>query len=154
MTMNKFKDDFYEEFQKLCKSYGLKPGDKEVKNAVRGLNESLQTTKTESRFFGKDYSLEDQDYKDFAEFQSKIVQGCIDFINSHPKIQEIIETKRKELTEEWNKDYTGKYPMIPDTRVYFGVDGLEESLKNGNWTPFTDSFLDLCIGNISILGVM
>lgn len=152
--MSKFKDDFYEEFYKLCKSHGFKPGDKEVKDVVRGLNESLLTTKTESRFFGKDYSLEDQDYQDFSEFQNKIVQGCIDFINSHPKVQKIIETKRKELTEEWNKDYTGKYPMIPDTRVYFGVDGLEESLKKGNWTPFTDSFLDLCIGNISVLGVM
>ena len=64
------------------------------------------------------------------------------------------KAKKKELTEEWNKDYTGKYPIIPDTRVYFGVDGLEESLKNGNWTPYTDSFLNLCIGNISILGVM
>lgn len=152
--MSKFKDDFYGEFQKLCKSHGLKLGDNEVKDAVRSLNETLLTTKTKPRFFGKDYSLEDQDYKDFAELQGKIVQGCIDFINSHPKIQEVIETKRKELTKEWNKDYTGKYPMIPDTRVYFGVDGLEESLKNGNWTPFTDSFLDLCIGNISVLGVM
>lgn len=152
--MSKFKDDFYEDFQKLCKSHGLKPGDKEVKDVVRDLNETLLTTKTESRLFGKDYSLGDQDYKDFAEFQGKIVQGCIDFINSHPGVQEIIETKRKELTEEWNKDYTSKYPMIPDTRVYFGVDGLEESLKNGNWTPFTDSFLDLCIGNVSVLGVM
>lgn len=152
--MSKFKDDFYEEFQKLCKSHGLKLGDKEVKDAVRNLNETLLTTKTEPRFFEKDYSLEDQDYKDFAEFQGKIIQGCIDFINSHPKIQEVIETKRKELTKEWNKDYTGKYPMNPDTRVYFGVDSLEESLKNGNWTPFTDSFLDLCVGNISVLGVM
>lgn len=152
--MSRFKDDFYGEFQKLCKSHGLKPGDKEVKDAVRCLNESLLTTKTEPRFFGKDYSLEDQDYKDFAEFHGKIVQGCIDFINSHPKVQGIIENKRKELTEEWNKDYTGKYPMIPDTRVYFGVDRLEESLKNGNWTPFTDSFLVLYIGNISVLGVM
>lgn len=152
--MDKFKDDFYKEFQALCKSHGLKPWDREVKDAVRNLNETLLTTETEPRFFGKDYSPEDKDYQDFAEFQSKIVQGCIDFINSHPGIQKIIGDKKKELTEEWNKDYTGKYPMIPDTRVYFGVDGLEESLKNGNWTPFTDSYLDLCIGNISILGVM
>lgn len=152
--MNKFKDDFYKEFQDLCKSHGLKPWDKEVKDAVRNLNEILLTTETEPRFFGKDYSPEDHDYQDFSEFQGKIVQGCIDFINSHPGIQKIIEDKKKKLTEEWNKDYTGKYPMIPDTRVYFGVDGLEESLKNGNWTPFTDSYLDLCIGNISILGIM
>lgn len=152
--MNKFKDDFYKGFYNLCKSYGLKPGDKEAKDAVRDLNETLLTSKTEQRFFGKDYSLEDQEYKDFSEFQGKIVQGCIDFINSHPGVQKIIEDKKKELTEEWNKDYTGKYPMIPDTRVYFGVDGLEESLKNGNWTPFTDSYLDLCVGGVSILGVM
>ena len=152
--MKEFKEDFKEQFYKLCKSHGLKPGDKKVKEVVRALNEDLLTIETEPRYFGKDYSLEDTDYKDFAEFQGKIVQGCIDFINSHPKIQGIIENKKKELTEEWNKDYTGKYPIIPDTRVYFGVDGLEESLKIGNWTPYTDSFLNLCIGNISILGVM
>ena len=145
------KEELIKKFYELCKTNNLKPNDKEAKDAVRTLCEDLLTTKTESRYFGKDYSLEDQDYKDFAKFQEHLVQESIDFINSHPGIKEKIEQKRKELSEEWMSE---GFLSVPDTRLYFGVDGLEDSLKDGNWVPSTDSCLDLCVGGVSVLTVM
>ena len=82
-----------------------------------------------------------------------MVKECIDFINSHPKLLKILETKRNELSEEWNKNYTGKHLLTPETQVYFGISGIEESLINNKWVPSTDSFLDIGVGPISILGV-
>ena len=47
--------------------------------------------------------------------------------------------------------YTGGYKLIPDTRVFFSVDGLEFSLEAGYWVAATDSSLIIDVGGISII---
>lgn len=141
----KLRDDFKNMFFRFCREHNVSPGSKDIKEIIRGLDEWLHTSETheENNFTPVD--------KDFTEFHESIVQGCIDYINSHPKIKEEIDKKKKELEEEWNEGYTGEYKLIPDTRVFFSVDGLESSLEAGHWVPATDSSLSIDIGGISVI---
>ena len=141
----KLRDDFKDMFFKFCREHNVSPGSKEIKEIVRGLDEWLHTLEVheENNFMNKD--------KDFVEFHESIVQGCIDYINSHPKIQEEIAKKKKELEEKWNEGYTGGYKLIPDIRVFFSVNDLEFSLEAGHWAVATDSSLSIDVGGISII---
>lgn len=143
--MSKLRDDFKSMFFKFCREHNVSPGSKEIKEIIRGWDEWLHTSENieENNFTPVD--------KDFTELHESIVQGCIDYINSHPKIQEEIAKKKKELEEEWNEGYTGGYKLIPDTRVFFSVDGLDSSLEAGQWVASTDSSLSIDVGGISII---
>lgn len=147
--MKKFGEAFREQFYALCKAYNIKPI--EAKSAVRSLFEELYNGVT-PRYFGIDYNLQDSNYQDFSKLQESIVQQCIDFIKNHPKIQKELGKKKEELIKEWNE--SSDFPIVPDTRIYFGIDGMEESIKEGSWVPSTDSFLNLCVSNVSVLNVM
>lgn len=144
--MSKLRDDFNNMFFRFCREHNVSPGSKEIKEIIRGLDEWLHTSETQEE--ENNFTLVD---KDFTEFHESIVQGCIDYINYHPKIQEEIAKKKKELEEEWNEGYTGGYKLIPDTRVFFSVDGLESSLEAGHWVAATDSSLSIDVGGISII---
>lgn len=153
--MSKLRDDFKSMFFKFCREHDITPGSSEMKEIIRDWDEWLHTSENikENRF-RKNFTLEDPEYKDLSKLHDSIVQGCIDYINSHPKIQEEIAKKRDELMEEWNKGYTGKYKLIPDVRVYFSVDSLEFSLEAGEWVSATDSSLSINIGNVSVIYIM
>lgn len=144
--MSTFEKTFREQFYALCKTYNIKPV--EAKPAVKFLFEELYN-EVQPRYFGVDYGMQDSDYQDFSKLQKSIIQQCIDFIKEHPKIQKEVQKKKEELIKEW-----GDSSIIPDTRIYFGADGLEESIKEGSWMPSTDSFLNLCASNVSVLNVM
>ena len=150
--MSKLCDDFKSMFFKFCREHDIAPGSPEIKEIIRDWDEWLHTSENiEDNRFGKDFTLEDPEHKDLFKLHESIVQGCIDYINSHPKIQEEISKKRDELMEELNKGYTGKYKLIPDIRVYFSADGLESSLEAGEWVAATDSSININIGNISVI---
>ena len=150
--MSKLRDDFKSMFFKFCREHDIAPGSSEMKEIIRDWDEWLNTSENiEENRFGKNFTLEDPEYKDLSKLHESIVQGCIDYINSHPKIQEEIAKKRDELMEEWNKGYTGKYKLIPDIRVYFSIDCLESSLEAGEWVSATDSSININIGNISVI---
>lgn len=130
-----------------CKSEGKTL--KDIRGVLLSLALSLYDIDSLESKWGKDYDLEDQRHKDLSEFHNKITQEIIDFINGNPGIKEMIEVKRKEISdkikEESGKDYT------PDLRVYFGIDGLDSSLEFGEWTPETDSSLGIYLGNINVI---
>ena len=146
--MSKLRDDFKNMFFKLCREHNITPGSSEMKEIIRDWDEWLHTSKTKEE---EKFTSEDPEYKDLANLHDSIVQGCINYINSHPKIQEEIAKKRDELMEEWNKGYTGKYKLIPDIRVFFSADNLESSLEAGEWVAATDSSININIGNVSVI---
>ena len=146
--MSKLHDDFKSIFFKFCREHDITPESKEIKEIVRSLDELLHTSKTKEE---EKFTQEDQEYKDLSKLHDSIIQGCIDYINSHPKIQEEISKKREELEKEWNENYTGEYRLFPNVRVYFSVDGLEFSLEAGELVAATDSSININIGNISII---
>lgn len=119
-----------------CKSEGKKLRD--IKNELLDL--ALDTEDLDSN----DYDFEDQRHKDLLEFHSKIVKDLIEFISGNPGIKEMIEAKRKEISEKI-KGYT------PDLRVSFDVDGLDDSLEFGEWVPSTDSSLGIYLGNVNVI---
>lgn len=146
--MSKLREDFKSMFFKFCREHDISPDSQEMKEIIRGWDEWLHTS--ENRF-GKNFTLEDPEHKDLFKLHESIVQGCIDYINSHPKIQEEISKKKEELEKEWNEGYTGEYKLIPDIRVYFSVDGLESSLEAGEWVSATDSSININVGNVSVI---
>ena len=150
--MSKLRDDFKSMFFKFCREHNIIPSSSEMKEIIRDWEEWLHTSENiEENRFGKNFTLEDPEYKDLSKLHESIIQGCIDYINSHPKIQEEIAKKREELEKEWNESYTGKYRLIPDIRVYFSADGLESSLEAGEWVAATDSSININVGNVSVI---
>ena len=127
--------------KELCKAEGIRIGD--LKKDLLDIAVNLNNEPPMDSVWGKDYDLEDQRYKDLSEFHDKIVQELIDFMNGNQGIQEMIESKRKEIQE--NIGY------VPDLRVHFRIDNLESSLEFGKWVPDTDSSLGIYLGGINII---
>lgn len=99
--------------------------------------------------------LSESTLEDFKNMWEGFVQQSIDFIKEHDEVQKVIEEERKELIDEWNPNAKeGDFKMTPDLRISFGADGLDESVKEGKWTPATDSGICLRIGSRNIIEMM
>ena len=77
------------------------------------------------------------------------VNKTIEYINEHENVQKAIDDKRKEVMKDWNK--RDKELFEPDIRLNFNVDGIDGSLKDGEWTPSTDSAISLTVGTHPII---
>jgi len=141
--------DFIKTLRQFASDNNLKMSDKEFIKLYRTYGETLNGRASDD-CFGKDYDFNNEDFKDFRNLHNQIVQMTIDFINSHPKVKERIEEKRKEVYEAWNKDLPKGIHYQPDVRMYFGVDELDSSLKNNEWVSSTDSYLQLTVGNSDV----
>lgn len=123
-----------------CKSQGKNLVD--IKKEFLGLSLSL-------------YKIKDCDNndpklnKDLFKFHKKIVQETIDFIRSNPEIQKIISSKKEEISKEILEE--SRYKYIPNLRICFEADNLEESIISGEWTPSTDSSLGIYLGNVNVI---
>lgn len=94
----------------------------------------------------------DSDRKDFSELHEEIVNKIIKFINEHPQIKEISKEISDELEKEWNDGIDDpKLHIHPDLNVNIYADALLESAKHGEWTPMTDSCMELDMGNRTII---
>ena len=99
--------------------------------------------------------LSDSTLKDFENMWDGFVQQTIDFVREHKDVQDVIEEERQELIDEWNPNLKeGDFKMVPDLKISFGADGLDESVKEGKWTPGTDSGICLRIGSRNIIEMM
>lgn len=99
--------------------------------------------------------LSEGSIKDFSEMWDSFVQQSIDFVNNHDDVKSLIESEKKELSEEWNKDIEeGEFKMTPDVRLSFGIDGMDESIKAGKWVSATDSAISLSVGNRDLIEMM
>ena len=141
--------NFIKTLRQFASDNNIKMSDKEFIKLYRTYGETLNGHASND-YFGKDYDFNNEDFKDFRNLHDQIVQMTIDFINSHPKVKERIEEKRKEVYEAWNKDLPENIHMQPDVRMYFGVDDLDDSLKNNEWVSSTDSYLQLTVGNSDV----
>lgn len=122
---------------------------KDIRGVLLSLALNLYDVDSLESKWGEDYDLEDKRHKDLSDFHNKVVQELIDFINGNPGIKEMIETKRKEISNKIKKESGEDY--TPDLRVYFGIDGLDSSLEEGKWIPSTDSSLGIYLGNINVI---
>jgi hypothetical protein len=98
--------------------------------------------------------LSQESIDDFDKMWHDFVQASIDYVRNHEDVKKLIAEERDELTEEWNKNLSGDYKMIPDLRLSFGVDGLDESIEAGKWTPATDSGICLKVGSRDLIQMM
>lgn len=134
---DEWKNEVSEKFKKtlieFCKSEEVDILGKEFKELISPwYNMRRRITK-----FEKDYTTEDPDYRDFGELHESLVDNCIRFLKSHP---ELIK-KGENLCEDENKNIV----------IRFLADGLGDSVKEGKWTPYTDSSLELEVGGNSVL---
>ena len=144
--MSELGDKFKETIKNFCKENNINPWGTEMKNLVRAMDIDISTSETQDC----PIDLEDEDHKALKELQEMFVQDCIHFINSREGLKKKIEQKKAELSEEWNRNLPKGLHIQPDISVYFGVDGLEESLIAEDWVPSTDSSLSICVGRIEI----
>ena len=93
--------------------------------------------------------IDENDIKDFRVMWDMFVNKTIEYINEHENVQKAIDDKRKEVMKDWEK--RDKELFAPDIRLNFNVDGIDGSLKDGEWTPATDSAISLTVGTYPII---
>lgn len=136
-----------EVIKKYCKDSGLKLID--IRRDLLDLSLSLYDYSSLNNNFGKEYDLKTKEHKELFELHQFLVQTIVDFISENKGIQDMIDIKREEIKKKILEE-TGE-PFTPDLRVYFGIDVLEESIKQKKWVPSTDSSLDICLGIHSVI---
>lgn len=148
-----------DEFKKLI--YGFfrdkKLDSREMSGLLRGAFEFFSTehAKESKSWLDMRKKLSQQSIDDFKEMWEGFVQQSIDYVADHEDVRQLIEAERSELTEEWNRDIEdGENRIIPDLRLYFGVDGLDESVEEGSWVSATDASISLQVGNRNIIEMM
>lgn len=147
--MSELSDKFHKCISNFLKENKLKIENSEFKKLVREFDFFIHSL--DNNEVSINPNSDNEDIKDFAKLQEQILQQCIDFINSHPKVKESLELKQKELTEKINIGYDKEFELIPDTRIYFLATGLDESIEHKEWVPTTDSSFSLSIGDCSVL---
>lgn len=93
--------------------------------------------------------IDENDIKDFRVMWEMFVNKTIEYINEHENVQKAIDDKRKEVMKNWSQ--RDKELFEPDIRLNFNVDGIDGSLKDGEWTPSTDSAISLTVGSYPII---
>ena len=148
-----------EEFKKLIYSF-FRDNNLKKEDMSKLLRSALEYFSTEHAKPGKSWldmrkKLSEGSIKDFSEMWDSFVQQSIDFVNNHDDVKSLIESEKKELSEEWNKDIEeGEFKMTPDVRLSFGIDGMDESIKAGKWVSATDSAISLSVGNRDLIEMM
>ena len=92
--------------------------------------------------------IDENDIKDFRAMWEMFVNKTIEYINEHENVQKAIDDKRREVMKGWS--IRDKELFEPDIRLNFSVDGVDGSLKDGEWTAATDSAISLMIGEYPI----
>ena len=77
------------------------------------------------------------------------VNKTIEYINEHENVQKAIDDKRMVVMKDWSQ--RDKELFEPDIRLNFNVDGIDGSLKDGEWTPTTDSVISLTVSTYPII---
>ena len=93
--------------------------------------------------------IDENDIKDFRAMWELFVNKTIEYINEHENVQKAIDDKRMVVMKDWSQ--RDKELFEPDIRLNFNVDGIDSSLKDGEWTPYTDSAISLTVGEYPII---
>ena len=93
--------------------------------------------------------IDENDIKDFHVTWDMLVNKTIEYINEHENVQKAIDDKRREVMKDWDKMDKELFEL--DIRLNFNVDGVDGSLKDGEWTAATDSAISLMVGTHPII---
>ena len=104
---------------------------------------------THSSLIEQHDGIDENDIKDFRAMWKMFVNKTIEYIYEHENVQKAIDDKRKEVMKDWNK--RDKELFEPDIRLKFNVDGIDGSLKDGEWTAATDSAISLMVSTYPII---
>ena len=104
---------------------------------------------TPSSFIEQHDGIDENDIKDFRAMWEMFVNKTIEYINEHENVQKGIDDKRREVMKDWEKRDKELFEL--DIRLNFNVDGIDGSLKDGEWTAATDSAISLMVGTYPII---
>ena len=104
---------------------------------------------TPSSFIEQHDGIDENDIKDFRAMWEMFVNKTIEYINEHENVQMAIDDKRREVMKDWCKRDKELFEL--DIRLNFNVDGIDGSLKDGEWTASTDSAISLMVGTYPII---
>ena len=93
--------------------------------------------------------IDENDIKDFRAMWEMFVNKTIEYINEHENVQKAIDDKRRDVMKGWS--IRDMEVFEPDIRLNFNVDGIDGSLKDGEWTAATDSAISLTVGTHPII---
>ena len=93
--------------------------------------------------------IDENDIKDFRAMWEMFVNKTIEYINEHENVQKAIDDKRREVMKDWSNRDKELFELY--IRLNFNVDGIDGSLKDGEWTAATDSAISLTVGTYPII---
>ena len=145
-----------EEFCRNVRRFGRDNGlsDKQMMEMLKMAWENYERKKsavesTPSSLIVQNDGITENDINDFRAMLEMFVNKSIEYINDHENVQKAIDDKRIEVMKDWNQ--RDKELFEPDIRLKFNVDGIDGSLKDGEWTPATDSAISLTVGTYPII---
>lgn len=147
----KIAEDFCRNVRRFGRDNGL--NNKQMMEMLKMMWENYEhdesdVESTPSSIVEQHDGIDKNDIKDFREMWEMFVNKTIEYINEHENVQKAIDDKRREVMKDWR--HRDKELFEPDIRLYFNVDGIDGSLKDGEWTPATDSAISLMVGTYPI----
>ena len=149
---NKIAEDFCRNVRRFGCDNGL--SGKQMMKMLKMMWENYERDEsdvesTPSSLIERHDGIDENDIKDFREMWEIFVNKTIDYINEHENVQKAIDDKRREVMKDWS--IRDKELFEPDIRLKFNVDGIDGSLKDGEWTAATDSAISLMVGEYPII---
>lgn len=149
---NKIAEEFFRNVRRFGRDNGL--NGKQMMGMLKMMWENYERDEsdvesTPSSLIEQHDGIDENDIKDFRSMWEMFVNKTIEYINEHENVQKAIDDKRKEVMKDWEK--RDKELFEPDIRLNFNVDGIDGSLKDGEWTPSTDSAISLMVGTYPII---
>ena len=152
----KIENKIAEEFCRNVRRFGCDNGlnGKQMMKMLKMMWENYEhdesdVESTPSSLIEQHDGIDENDIKDFRAMWEMFVNKTIEYINEHENVQKAIDDKRKEVMKDWEK--RDKELFEPDIRLNFNVDGIDGSLKDGEWTAVTDSAISLMVGSYPII---
>ena len=149
---NKIAKEFCRNVRRFARDNGL--NSKQMMKMLKMMWENYERDEsdvesTPSSLIEQHDGIDENDIKDFRAMWEMFVNKTIEYINEHENIQKAIDDKRREVMKDWNK--RDKELFEPDIRLNFNVDGVDDSLKDGEWTTATDSAISFMVGEYPII---
>ena len=149
---NKIAEEFCRNVRRFWRDNGL--NSKQMMKMLKMMWEDYERDESDvestlSSLIEKHDGIDENDIKDFRAMWELFVNKTIEYINGHENVQKAIDDKRKEVIKDWS--HRDKELFEPDIRLNFNVDGIDGSLKDGEWTPTTDSAISLMVGTYPII---
>ena len=149
---NKIAEEFCRNVRRFGRDNGL--NGKQMMEMLKMMWENYERDESDVESFPSSSielhdGIDENDIKDFRAMWDMFVNKTIEYINEHENVQKAIDDKRKEVMKDWEKRDKELFEL--DIRLNFNVDGIDGSLKDGEWTPSTDSAISLTVGQYPII---